>query len=167
MPVEIVPIEEKHIEGFDQCVASVARERRWLGFFEGFPEGAARDFVMSMIENDNPQFVVLDGETVVGWIDITPSRREISPHVGTLGMGLHQDYRRQGLGTRLMRVALDKAIAKGIQRIELEVFAHNTRAIKLYEKFGFQHEGRKVRSALLDEGYADVLFMALWIGDEE
>lgn len=167
MSIEIVSIEEKYIEGFNQCLDSVARERRWLGAFEAFSLDKARDFVRRMIENDNPQFVALDGERVVGWIDIAPSHRAISPHIGFLGMGLHRDYRGQGLGSRLVQMALDKAKLKGMKRIELEVFDHNIGGIRLYEKFNFQHEGRKDRSALLDDGYTDLLIMGLWIGEEE
>lgn len=165
MPVEIVPIQVKHIDGFWHCLDAVARERLWLGAFEGYPIDATRNFVKSMIDDDNPQFVALDAETVVGWIDISPSRLPVSPHVGGLGMGLLKGYRGQGIGTRLMQTALAKAKVKGLLRVELEVYKHNIAGIKLYEKMGFQHEGARVNAAKLDEGYVDLLMMSLWLGN--
>lgn len=164
MAVEIVYIREDDIEGFWNCLDSVARERRWLGAFEAHPLDAMRKFVLGMIENDNAQYVALDDGKVVGWIDISPSRRVISPHVGGLGMGILDGYRGQGIGKRLMTAALEKAKSRGIKRVELEVFAHNTAAIALYKRMGFVEEGRCKNAALLDEGYVDLIMMALWLG---
>jgi ribosomal protein S18 acetylase RimI-like enzyme len=161
MPIEIVYIREEHIEGFWNCLDSVARERRWLGAFEGYPLDSMRKFVLGMIENDNAQYVALDGEKVVGWIDISPSRLPVSPHVGGLGMGIISAYRGQGIGKRLMNAALEKAKARGIKRVELEVFPHNTAGVALYKSVGFVEEGRRKNAALLDEGYVDLIMMAL------
>jgi len=165
MAVKIVPIEEKHIQGFWDCLDTVARERLWLGTFEGYPIESTRAFVTRMIEQDNPQFVALDGEKVVGWIDISPGGLPLSAHVGTLGMGLLSDYRGQGLGRQLMHTALEKARQKGLKRIELSVYPHNQAGIALYEKVGFKHEGARAKAAKLDQGYVDILMMGLWVGD--
>lgn len=162
--VEIVAIREEHIDSFWQCLDSVCRERRWLGGFEAYPIDSTREFVLGMIENKNPQFVALDDETVVGWIDVNPSGLPVSQHVGSLGMGILKGYRGRGLGRQLMQTALDAAKAKGLKRVELEVFRHNTAAIALYETMGFQHEGARLKAAELDEGYVDLLQMAIWLG---
>jgi RimJ/RimL family protein N-acetyltransferase len=47
--------------------------------------------------------------------------------------------------------------------VELEVFAANEGAIKLYENEGFLVEGRKVRAARLGGAYLDVVMMALFL----
>lgn len=164
MPVEIAYIREEHIEGFWACLDSVAKERRWLGAFEGYPLESMRKFVLGMIESDNAQFVALDGTKVVGWIDIGPSRLPVSPHVGSLGMGILAEYRGQGIGKRLMNAALAKAKANGLKRVELEVYPHNTAGIALYKSVGFIEEGRRKNAALLDEGYVDLVMMGLWFG---
>jgi ribosomal protein S18 acetylase RimI-like enzyme len=163
MSVEVRYIREEDIESFWNCLDAVAKERRWLGSFEGYPLESMRNFVLGMIENDNPQFVAFDAGRVVGWIDISPSRLPVSRHVGGLGMGLLADYRGQGIGKRLMQAALAKAQAKGLKRVELEVFPHNTAGIALYKAVGFVEEGRRKNAALLDEGYADLIMMGLWL----
>ena len=48
-----------------------------------------------------------------------------------------------------------------MERIELEVFASNARAIALYESLGFMREGLKRRTRKLDDAYDDDLVMAL------
>lgn len=45
MQVDIVPIEESHIEGFHRGLDVVARERRYLSFLAGPPIETIRAFV--------------------------------------------------------------------------------------------------------------------------
>jgi hypothetical protein len=55
----------------------------------------------------------------------------------------------------------NSCMAKGVTRVELEARADHIAAIKLYEKSGFLHEGRK-RNALRFEGvYYDSVQMTL------
>ena len=51
------------------------------------------------------------------------------------------EFRRQGIGGRLIRQALDAAKAFGLHRVELTVRENNVVAIQLYKKFGFAVEG--------------------------
>ena len=161
--VKIVPISERHIEGYHRCLDSVARERRYIGFVQGPPLESSREFVLSNIRNSVPQFVGLKGDEVVGWCDISPGKSEGFTHCGTLGMGVLRDHRRQGIGTRLMERTISAAKARDIERVELEVYSSNTPAISLYEKRGFVHEGVKRRARKLDGVYDDILVMALFI----
>jgi len=78
-------------------------------------------------------------------------------------MGVHQDFRGRGLGQRLIDRTIADAKQKGLERIELEVFASNTPAIKLYEKVGFVVEGVKQKARKLDDIYDDLIEMALFI----
>jgi len=93
------------------------------------------------------------------------SLRSISPrravrHVATLGMSVKAGWRRKGVGKELLSAALEWAPTAGIKRVELYVYARNTDAIALYERFGFETEGR--RKSFIREGdtYLDDLVMA-------
>jgi putative acetyltransferase len=48
----------------------------------------------------------------------------------------------------------------GLRRIELQVYADNARAIALYRRFGFEHEGTHRAYALRDGQLVDSLSMA-------
>jgi RimJ/RimL family protein N-acetyltransferase len=160
--VDIIPIEEKHIAGFNAAVGEVARERLYLSFFDAFPMEGSRKFVMNNIANGNPQFVAILDNKVIGWCDINPNTsRVISPHCATMGMGILPPYRGQGIGKKLLAAALDAAKKKGILRVDLTVRATNLNAIKLYEKFGFVHEGTMRKEACVDGLYYDTHMMAL------
>jgi len=103
-------------------------------------------------------------DEVVGWCDIVRNPVEGFRHTGRLGMGLIPTYRGQGLGKRLVVETIHSARQVGIERVELEVFASNERAIALYRTLGFVTEGIKRRARKLDGVYDDNVFMALVAG---
>jgi ribosomal protein S18 acetylase RimI-like enzyme len=161
MKVSIVPIEMRHIEGLHDCVAEVARERRFLSIVDGFTLDQSAAWVAADRARGNPFLVALDQDRVVGWCEV---RRDILPgraHTGMLGMGLRAPYRGKGLGRQLMESALRAARERGFERIELMVRSPNLRAIRLYSGVGFQEEGRKRDAVRLDDGSEDEVMMAL------
>src|SRR5262245_19540500 len=160
--IRIVPAAMEYVESFRECLDAVARERRWLGIVEAFPLVQTREFVAQNIAANNPQFLALEGSRVVGWGDIRRNDREDSRHRGELGMGVHRDYRGQGLGTRLLRAALKKAGQIGLMRVELAVYASNPVAIALYRKLGFVEEGRMLKGRYLDGRFDDIIRMVLF-----
>lgn len=164
--IKILPIAEETIESFHRCLNAVARERRHLAFVQAPSFESARQFVLSNIARNMPQFVALSGDDVVGWCDIIPMELEGFTHCGELGMGVRKDFRRLGIGTRLLEHTLGEAREMGLERIELEVFASNTAAIRLYEKAGFVIEGVKKKGRKLDGEYDDLVVMALFISTD-
>jgi ribosomal protein S18 acetylase RimI-like enzyme len=161
MPVDIVPIEENHIDGFHRTLDFVARERRYLSFLEGPPLEGARAFVLNHIKRGHPQFVAISSGEVVGWCDVTPKERPIHAHVGVLGMGLLPPFRGQGIGAALILRSLAAARACGFHRVELTVRENNTRAIELYKKVGFETEGVQREAIQVDGAYENLILMAL------
>jgi RimJ/RimL family protein N-acetyltransferase len=67
----------------------------------------------------------------------------------------------QGIGTGLLTEATRWAAARGLHRMELNGMAHNRRAIALYERAGFVHEGRRVACLRIDGKFLDELYMAM------
>lgn len=161
MPVDIVPIEESHIEGFHRTLDFVARERRYLAFLEAPPPESTRAFVLDHIKHGHPQFVVLSAGEVVGWCDVMPKDRPIYAHAGVLGMGLLPPFRGQGIGADLIRRSLGAAKAFRFHRVELTVRENNTSAVELYKKVGFEVEGLQRDAVQVDGVYENVLLMAV------
>jgi ribosomal protein S18 acetylase RimI-like enzyme len=161
--IQVVPIGEEYIEGFHRCLDSVARERRYLAFLQAPPLASVQQWVRGNIASQVPQVVAIQNKEVVGWCDISPHEREGFTHGGELGMGVRRDVRRRGIGTRLVEEALRSAKERGLERIELEVLASNTPAIKLYENKGFVIEGVKRKARKLDGQYDDLVQMALFV----
>ena len=103
-------------------------------------------------------------DRIVGEVNLRLfSRYSATSHVRVFGIGLDREVRRQGLGERMTRMAIEWAKQNGVTRIELQVFADNSAAQALYEKMGFVREG--VRRGLFrfgDRAVDDVL-MALML----
>ena len=59
--VKIVPVTEEFIEGIHRCFDSVARERRYLARVQAPPFEETREFILSNIANNAPQFMALSG----------------------------------------------------------------------------------------------------------
>lgn len=150
-----------HVESFHACFDQVAREGRYMARLEAPPLDNLARYVARMIEDDYPFFVAADeADEVAGWCDIHPDEPPVHAHVGILGMALRPGWRGRRIGHALMEATLDHAKARGLKRVELTVYAGNTRAIRLYERFGFVTEGTKRQSALIEDAYVDVLLMA-------
>jgi RimJ/RimL family protein N-acetyltransferase len=160
--IRFTATREEHIAGFHACVDSVARERLYLGFVEGPPLAASQEFVRQVVAGGGVHIVAIDacGE-VVGWCDIVRDSREGFRHSGRLGIGLVPPCRGAGLGRGFAETAVRAAWERGLERIALEVFASNTRAIALYERLGFGREGVRRRARKLDGRYDDEVLMAL------
>lgn len=160
--IEIVPIAQGHIDGFHRALDLVARERRYLAFLEAPPIESTRAFVLDNMKHGHPQFVAVSAGEVVGWCDVTPmSSRPTQAHRGVFGVGLLPQFRGQGIGTKLIQSALVAARAFGLHRVELTVREHNTGAIELYKKQGFEIEGVQRDAVLVDGVYENVVCMAV------
>lgn len=62
-----------------------------------------------------------------------------------MNVAVHADYRRQGIGELLLQDLYDWARSHSVVRFTLEVRASNLAALGLYQKYGFQVEGRRLR----------------------
>ena len=89
---------------------------------------------------DGTLVAVADGE-VVGSVHVEPSRHGF----GELGMAIVREWRGRGVGTALLVAAIDWSRERGLHKLSLSVFAHNTAGIALYRKCGFVEEGRRVK----------------------
>ena len=68
----------------------------------------------------------------------------------------------QGYGTEAMRLALKHGFETlNLNRIMLDVYETNPRAIRSYEKAGFVYEGRKRQGMFKDGRYFDILVMSV------
>jgi putative acetyltransferase len=102
----------------------------------------------------------LDG-SVVGSAGLHPMPRLRRRHAAMLGISVLAQGQGKGVGRALMQTLCDYADNWAqILRIELTVFTDNERAIRLYEGFGFRHEGTHRAYALRHGAYADVHAMA-------
>jgi RimJ/RimL family protein N-acetyltransferase len=116
-------------------------------------------------------------------IDAQPADMAVGPWVHIGGCGFHKidwrnshaelgiaigarDYWNRGYGTDAVATLAGWGFnTLNLHRVWLRVFADNTRAIRCYEKVGFQHEGRLRQDNYSNGAYRDTLLMGLLRGD--
>lgn len=108
------------------------------------------------------QLVALRGDELLGSAGLHPAGPQLRRrHVAGLGIGVAASAQGQGVGSALVQALIEYADRWAqILRIELTVFADNERAIRLYQRFGFRHEGTHRAYALRGGAFADVHAMA-------
>jgi RimJ/RimL family protein N-acetyltransferase len=120
-------------------------------------------FLAEFAAAGNSIFLVaeVDGK-LVGLLNCKGSHRKAIRHAVTLGMSVDKAYRGQGIGSQLMAHAIEWAKGTGIvTRIELALFERNQIALRLYQKFGFEIEGKRRKAGFREGEYHDGLIMAL------
>jgi RimJ/RimL family protein N-acetyltransferase len=115
-------------------------------------------------EHSKPGNIIIVAEKdgkIVGNLNFKTSKRKRLSHLGYFGISIQESYCNKGIGSILMSYLLDWAQEEpGLEKVCLEVFSHNHRAIHLYKKFGFQEEGRKVKFVKFsDTHYEDEIIM--------
>ena len=114
-----VAAEGIHIAG-EAPIDRAARRQSWLESY------ARSDSVTFLAEADGH---------IVGMASL------LGDGVAELGMLVAKDWRGKGVGTRLLEALIGWARTVGAHKISLQVWPHNEAAVRLYERFGFQHEG--------------------------
>jgi ribosomal-protein-alanine N-acetyltransferase len=94
-----------------------------------------------------------DGEALVAYLII--SRYSDAWHV--MNVAVHEDYREQGVATRLLGRLFELTAGDGRRGYTLEVRVSNSGAIKLYEKLGFVPRG--IRRGYYTDNREDALIM--------
>ena len=161
--MQIRPARESDARSVRDAVKAVAAEKWYLATVDGFSLEETRAFLQRVVDGVLPELLAVVEDEVVGFCDILPNSAQGFTHVGRLGMGVRLEWRRQGIGRRLLGACLSLARDAGIEKVELEVFSDNVAAVRLYDSFGFRQEGLKVRGRKLEGRYQDVLLMALWL----
>ena len=104
-----------------------------------------------------------------GCVGGTGLRVDAGQHRATYSVGLFvAALRGQGLGREITRLVVAWGFGGlGLHRIELEVLAFNTRAIRCYLACGFRQEGVRREAELYPDGRKDLISMGLLRSEHE
>jgi RimJ/RimL family protein N-acetyltransferase len=111
--------------------------------------------------SENSVVIVADQHDLAGYVELAGGKFRRNRATTHIIIGVLAEASGKGIGTRLLEAAKRWAATRGLHRIELNVMAHNHRAIALYERVGFVHEGRRVDCLLIDGTFLDELYMAM------
>lgn len=100
------------------------------------------DGLAAELKNASARFLVaeMDG-VVVGYIGV----HEVAGEGYIANLAVHEQYRRQGIASALLRAAEEGAASRGIAFLTLEVRVSNTAASAVYARNGYEIVGQRPR----------------------
>ncbi|MER5334599.1 N-acetyltransferase family protein [Micromonospora sp. NPDC002717] len=109
---------------------------------------------------DDHRFVAVDGDTVVGWVAVSPTSTR-AVYAGVVEHSVYVDPTARGRGAA--RMLLDALVASteaaGIWTIQSGVFAENTASLALHERAGFRVVGIRERVGRHHGRWRDVVLL--------
>lgn len=164
MEFVLLPITQDDADEFCAEVNAVKDEGKYLFYSLRFTPDQTRQFILMHEKDGNPVMgAFLPDGRLVGWCDFSIGAFEEVRHVATLAMGVRKEFRGAGIGSALMAACIVQARELGIEKLELEVFASNVTARRLYEKFGFFAEGVRQKKRKYQGMYDDLVAMGLFL----
>jgi RimJ/RimL family protein N-acetyltransferase len=162
------PVGVEDVPGLLKLVADPEGRRMTGTHRQDFPEDAAREWYRTRADHaDRLDLAIVDratgkyvGEVVLN--ELNTDNQSCGFRICLIGPTAFG----RGFGTEATRLVVRHAFETvGVHRIELEVFAFNPRARRVYEKVGFVHEGTKRQALLWDGEWFDVHLMAMVADD--
>jgi RimJ/RimL family protein N-acetyltransferase len=140
-PGPAVTVREATLADVDRLLdllVAVAEEGRWIGTEAPVDLERRRRRMVADVEGADAIVLVAEaGGELVGQLGLYLARYGVAD----LGMLVAAGWRGRGVGAALLREAIDRAGKAGMHKLALQVWPHNTAALALYERFGFQREG--------------------------
>jgi RimJ/RimL family protein N-acetyltransferase len=119
-----------------------------------------QNIITTFSESRNRFMFVAEQDSIIGFCVLVGNQYKRTSHVASLVVGVCKIHWGQGIGSALLKQALQQATVASISRIELSVREDNVSAIALYEKFGFVKEGVRTHSLQISGKPANEIYMA-------
>lgn len=153
-------------EKLTEYMKAIPAESDFLTFGENelnFTPEIEGEIISSMKDKDNSiMLLAIIDEEVAGNCTFRAGERIRTRHTGEFGITVRKSYWGLGIGSILMEALISWAKStKTIRKINLRVRTDNKKAIKLYEKFGFEREGIIRRDFLINRKFYDSILMGL------
>ena len=107
------------------------------------------DLVGHLADNTAIVYGAFDDEELIAfiWAYVHPFREETRMYVSEIRV--KEEYRKQGIGSQLLRLVEDKAKELGLGAIYLHAEASHPEAVKFYQTTGFREERIQLRKEIV------------------
>lgn len=160
--IAIRPARAGDARGWIELLRTITEEDRYILLEEitTSRRELARIFRFGSWTGESAAIVAADGDLIVGQLTTTRNRN-IQRHTAEIGMSVAAPYRGMGIGEGLIEGAKQWCRAFQVEKLCLNVVPDNVRAIRFYQRVGFQKEGYRKAQAKLSYGYEDLVEMGM------
>jgi len=149
---------------FTQLVQQVEREAAYMLFEPGernISVEQQRERIKAVEQDEHSAIFLAEKEHhLAGYLMAIGGNANRNRHTIYLVVGVLGEYRGQGIGTNLFEQLEKWAIRQNVHRMELTAVTRNEAGLALYKKCGFEIEGTKRDSLLINGEYLDEYYMA-------
>lgn len=161
---EAIPADAAAVQ---QAMIEISEETDFLTITKSdmsLPESIMAQQLEQLYDSDNNLLLLaFANEKIIGIASVKGDSHPSIQHVGEVGICIYKKYWGMGLGQMMLEEV--KAWSEEldiIKRLELKVQVRNESACHLYQKIGFQIEGRSPKAVLSSENeWQDVYVMGL------
>lgn len=158
--VIIRPADIRDAEEIIQAAESIVKSRSFIQKEKTKTLDEEKTYITNMNVSDNMYAVVeVDGK-VCGIARVLRGELEMKRHCGVFRTWITEEAQGKGIGTKIMEYTLDWGEKEGLHKLWLTVFSNNPIASKLYERYGFVHEGTQKDQLCIKGEYEDEIYMA-------
>jgi RimJ/RimL family protein N-acetyltransferase len=163
LDITIRPIQARDAEAYLDLRLTLDAETKFMLLEPGERRQTAdsvRASLEAMLASDSGAIFVAENESrLIGYISAIQGDCNRNRHSAAIVAGLRLAYTGKGIGQRLFHALEDWASSANITRLELTVMTHNERALNLYQKVGFEIEGTRRKSLMVDGLPVDEYYM--------
>lgn len=157
-------VNREDAEGLVRLIKQVESESQYMLFEAGErniePEQQIKRIEAMKKEGNSTIFVAEENDKLIGYLIVMGGNAMRNKHSVYLVIGILSQYRGLGVGTKLFEELEKWAMVHQIHRLELSVVTRNEAGLRLYKKMGFEIEGTKRHSLLINGEFVDEYYMS-------
>jgi RimJ/RimL family protein N-acetyltransferase len=157
-------VNNEDAEGLVRLIKQVESDSQYMLFEAGErniePEQQVKRIEAMKKDGKSTIFVAEEKDELIGYLIVMGGNAIRNKHSVYLVIGILSQYRGVGVGTKLFEELEKWAMKHEIHRLELSVVTRNEAGLRLYKKMGFEIEGTKRHSLLIDGEFADEYYMS-------
>ena len=160
--IQIRPARQDDLTGIVGAIRQVAEEGSYI-----VAESVAQevDHEVALLRHNELEsrmfFVATVEEEVVGWLHLRAPELDKLAHTAEVTVGVLEEYRDHGIGSRLLDRGLEWARERGYEKVYNSVPSSNQGAIAFLEDHGWETEAVRENHYKIGDEYVDEVMLAL------
>lgn len=119
-----------------------------------------RECIKNLQQSGKGVMMIAKSEGIIIAQGLCVSKEKRSAHVFELSITVAKNFWGNGIGTEMIRKMEEAVGDLGAEKITLSVCSANDRAIRLYQKLGYQEEGLLKKDHKIGNEYHDTIIMS-------
>ena len=157
-------VKNEDAETLNNLIKEVEAESNYMlmeaGERKTTPDQQGKQIIQIHQQKNSTIFVAENDGDLVGYLFAIGGNTKRTQHSTYIVIGILERYRGKGIGTALFQQLEEWAKKSRISRLELTVVTKNEAGVALYRKSGFEIDGTKRNSLMIDGTFYDEYYMS-------